>query len=457
MKDPEKGDRSRINYVARSENVKNKKKRMRKKIFKDSPKKKMTAEKIPESTMKFIADRLNVIEPSPTLAITARAKELRLTGRDIIGFGAGEPDFDTPDHIKLAAKKALDEGQTKYTAVGGTPALKKAIVDKFKRENNLEYATGEVTVGNGGKQLLYNVFMSVLNPGDEVIIPAPYWVSYADIVRLAQGVPVLVYCPIENDYLLTPEQLEKAITPKTRAFIMNSPSNPTGSMYSAVQLKALGNVLLKHPGILIVSDDIYEHIIFDGHKFSNLAMLFPELKERIFIANGVSKAYSMTGWRIGYGAGPSYLITNIETMQGQSTSNASSIAQAGAVVALNDSQECVAEMRAAFETRRDLIYNMFLSMPGVKTNKPVGAFYIFPDLADVYEFPKFKALKEKSNEEFNSKFFCSHLLDHYDVAAVPGIAFGDDRAIRISYALDEASIRKGVERIGNMIHDLSES
>ena len=405
--------------------------------------------------MKFIADRLDVIEPSPTLAITARAKELRATGRDIIGFGAGEPDFDTPDHIKDAAKRALDEGQTKYTAVGGTPALKKAVIDKFKRDNNLEYTAKEVTVGNGGKQLIYNVFVASLNKGDEVIIPAPYWVSYADIVRLAEGTPVIVDCPLSQNYLLTPEQLEKSITKKTKAIILNSPSNPTGSTYTPDQMRELGNVLLKHPEILIVSDDIYEHILFDGMKFSNLAMLFPELKDRVFIANGVSKAYSMTGWRIGYGAGPAYLIENIETMQGQSTSNASSISQAGAVAALNGPQDCIEEMRQAFEKRRELVYNMVLSIPGLKTNKPTGAFYIFPDISEIYKLDKFQKIKKERKEEFNSKVFCAHLLDHYDVAAVPGIAFGDDNAFRISYALSEENIRTGVERIGLMINDLS--
>jgi aspartate aminotransferase len=404
--------------------------------------------------MKFIADRLELIEPSPTLAITARAKELRASGRDIIGFGAGEPDFDTPEHIRQAAKKALDEGQTRYTAVGGTPALKKAIIEKFKRDNRLSYNMNEVTVGNGGKQVIYNVFMAALNPGDEVIIPAPYWVSYADIVRLAQGIPKIVYCPIEQNYLLKPEQLERAISPKTKAIIINSPSNPTGAMYSEKELHELGEILLKHPNILILSDDIYEHIVFDGNRFMNLAMLFPQMLDRIVVVNGVSKAYSMTGWRIGYGAGPAYLIENIETMQGQSTSNASSVSQAAAVAALSQSQDCIEEMRKAFEYRRELVYNMILSISGVKTIRPMGAFYIFPDVSAVYRYPKFIALKNQSGESSDSKFFCTHLLDHYDVAAVPGSAFGDDSAFRISYALDEKSIRTGVERIGNMINDL---
>lgn len=404
--------------------------------------------------MRFEAKRLSVIEPSPTLAITAKAKELSASGRDIIGFGAGEPDFDTPEHIKDAAKKAISDGQTKYTAVGGTPALKKAIIEKFKRDNNLTYTPKEVTVGNGGKQLIYNVFAATLNPGDEVIIPGPYWVSYVDIVRLAEGNPVVVDTSLEEGFLLTPEKLKKSITKKTKAFILNSPSNPTGATYTPDQLRELGKVLLDHPEILIVSDDIYEHIVFDKMKFTNLPMLLPELKDRTFIANGVSKAYSMTGWRIGYGAGPDYLINNIETMQGQSTSNASSISQAAAVAALNESQDCIAEMRDAFEKRRDLIFKMLLSIPGVKTLKPTGAFYIFPDLTEIYKYDKFKKIKSEMKESSNSKAFCAHLLEHYDVAAVPGIAFGDDTAIRISYALSEENIRKGVERIGAMINDL---
>ncbi len=404
--------------------------------------------------MKFQANRLDVIQPSPTLAITARARELRAEGRDIIGFGAGEPDFDTPDHIKKAAVKAIEEGQTKYTAVGGTPLLKKAVAEKFKRENGIEYSAKEVTVGNGGKQVLFNLFLAVLNPGDEVIITAPYWVSYIDLVRIAEGVPVVVETTIEEGYLLTPEKLKKAITPKTRAIILNSPSNPTGAAYDDAALRALGDVLKQNPEILIVTDDIYEHILYDGLKFNNLITLFPEFKDRAFIVNGVSKAYSMTGWRIGYGAGPAYIIENMETMQGQSTSNACSISQAAAVAALMENQSVVETMRVAFQARRDLAYRMLSAMPGVKTIQPKGAFYIFPDISEVYKLPKFVQLKREKGDSSDSRVFCTHLLDHYDVAAVPGIAFGDDGALRISYAMDEESIRKGLERMGNMIHDL---
>lgn len=404
--------------------------------------------------MKFVSDRLQLISPSPTLAITARARELRAAGNDIIGFGAGEPDFDTPDHIKRSAIRAIEEGQTKYTAVGGTPSLKKAIVEKFQKENGLTYATNEITVGNGGKQILFNLFMTTLNAGDEVIITAPYWVSYYDLVKISGGEPVIVDTTFENEFRILPEQLKNAITGKTRAIVINSPSNPTGSAYTREQLKALGDILADHPEILIISDDIYEHIIYDGLEFVNLRMLFPEFKDRSFIVNGVSKAYSMTGWRIGYGAGPDYIIKNMETMQGQSTSNAASISQAAAVAALTEDQTVVSEMRDAFQIRRDLAYRMLQSIPGIRTFNPQGAFYIFPDVSGVYELSKFQALKEKSGDSSNSRVFCTQLLDHYDVAAVPGIAFGYDNALRISYALDEESLRKGLERIGNMVNDL---
>ncbi|MBI3395094.1 MAG: pyridoxal phosphate-dependent aminotransferase [Spirochaetia bacterium] len=403
---------------------------------------------------RFYASRLGVVEPSPTLAVTARAKELRAAGKDIIGFGAGEPDFDTPDHIKRAAIKAIEEGQTKYTGVGGTPALKKAIIEKFRRENSLEYTPSQVTASTGGKQVLYNLFQAVINPGDEVVIPAPYWVSYADMVRLAEGTPVIVYCPVAQNYLITADQLRKAITPRTKAVIINSPSNPTGATFTKEQLLEIGRVLLEFPDLLIVSDDIYEHIIYDGLRFFNLPLLMPELKSRTFVVNGVSKAYSMTGWRIGFGAGDAQIIENMETIQGQSTSNPCSIAQAAAVAALLESQDCVEQMRRAFEQRRGLVHRMFQAIPGTKTNMPQGAFYIFPDLTDIYQTPKFQALKKKGTEESDSKVLCAHLLDHYEVAAVPGIAFGDDRGLRISYALDETSLRKGLERFGNMVNDL---
>lgn len=405
---------------------------------------------------RFEAERLNVIEPSPTLAITARARELKAAGRDVIGFGAGEPDFDTPEHIKEAARRAIAEGQTKYTPVGGTPALKKAIIEKFQRDNRLAFEPAEVTSSNGGKQALFNLFLATLNPGDEVVIPAPYWVSYGDIARMAGAEPIYIYAGIDQGYLITPQQLRAALTPKTRMVVLNSPNNPTGAAYSRSQLEELGKVLLEREDILLCTDDIYEHIVYDGFQFRTLPELLPELKDRSVIVNGVSKAYSMTGWRIGIVAGPRDIVKNMETIQGQSTSNPCSIAQAAAAAALAGDQSCVEEMRKAFETRRQLMHRMLHSMHGVGANMPQGAFYMFPDVSGVYEFPRFQKLVQEKGEASQSKVFCAHLLDHYDVAAVPGSAFGDDNALRLSYALDEDSIRRGLERLGNMINDLKE-
>ncbi len=404
--------------------------------------------------MEWNARRLDVIEPSPTLAISAKAAELKKKGEDIVSFGAGEPDFETPTHIKEAAKKAIDKGQTRYTAVSGTVELKDAIITKFKRDNGLEYSRNQIIVGTGGKQVIYNFFLATLNPGDEVIIPAPYWVSYADIVRLAEGNAVIVPTSKEQDFRLSPEQLEKAITPKTKVVVINSPSNPTGSAYSKKELEALAAVILKHK-IMVLSDDIYESIIFDGFQFSNIAMLSPELKELTFVTNGVSKAYSMTGWRIGYGAGPVDIIRNMDTIQSQSTSNPSSISQAAAEAALNGDQACVKVMADAFKKRRDLIVGLLNAIPGVEVNVPQGAFYVFPYLSGVYETQGFKKLETSSTEKSKSKLFCAQLLDKYKVAAVPGIAFGDDNALRLSYAMSEEDIKKGVARISEMVRDLS--
>ncbi|TGM86476.1 pyridoxal phosphate-dependent aminotransferase [Leptospira licerasiae] len=404
--------------------------------------------------MEWNARRLEVVEPSPTLAISAKAAELKKKGEDIVSFGAGEPDFETPAHIKEAAKKAIDRGMTRYTAVSGTVELRDAIITKFKRDNGLEYSRNQIIVGTGGKQVIYNFFLATLNPGDEVIIPAPYWVSYADIVRLAEGRPVIVSTSKADNFRISPAQLEKAITPKTKVVVLNSPSNPTGSAYSRKELEAIGEVILKHK-IMVLSDDIYESIVFDGFQFSNLAMLSPELKELTFVANGVSKAYSMTGWRIGYGAGPLQIIQNMDTIQSQSTSNPSSISQAAAEAALTGDQACVAEMAKAFQKRRDLIVGLLNGIPGVEVNVPQGAFYVFPYLTGVYETDGFKKLQASSSETSKSKLFCAHLLDKYKVAAVPGIAFGDDNALRLSYAMGEEDIKKGVARISEMVKDLS--
>ncbi|ABJ76403.1 pyridoxal phosphate-dependent aminotransferase [Leptospira borgpetersenii] len=404
--------------------------------------------------MDLSAKRLNVIEPSPTLVITAKANELKKKGEDIVSFGAGEPDFETPSHIRDAAKKAIDKGVTRYTAVSGTVELKEAIVHKFKRDNGLDYEKNQVIAGTGGKQVIYNYFLATLNTGDEVIIPAPYWVSYADIVRLSEGVPVIVTTTPENNFQITPEQLKKVITPKTKCLILNSPSNPTGAGYSKKDLEVLGEIVLS-AGIQVMSDDIYEKIVYDGFTFSNLAMLSPELKKRTFIVNGVSKTYSMTGWRIGYGAGDIGIVKNMETIQSQSTSNPSSISQAAAEAAIAGDQVCVEEMRKAFEARRNLIVSLLNSIPGVKCNRPQGAFYVFPYLTDVYKTPGFEKLKKETSETSLSKIFCSVLLEKYKVAGVPGIAFGEDKALRLSYAMGEADIRRGVERIAEMIRDLS--
>ncbi|TGK77938.1 pyridoxal phosphate-dependent aminotransferase [Leptospira montravelensis] len=403
--------------------------------------------------MKLVAKRLDVVEPSPTLAITAKANQLKASGLDVVGFGAGEPDFDTPTHIKEAAKKAMDQGKTKYTPVSGTVSLKEAIIRKFETENGLKYEKNQIIVGTGGKQVLYNFFMATLNPGDEVIIPAPYWVSYADIVRLAEGTPVIVSTDISSGFKITADQLEKAITPKTKVFIFNSPSNPTGAAYTRSDVEALVRVL-EPKEIITVSDDIYEKIIYDGLEFVNPAMISAKMKEKTFVINGVSKAYSMTGWRIGYGAGNPEIVKNMDTMQGQSTSNASSISQAAAEAALTGDQTPVAEMLKAFDKRRKLIVGLLREIPGVECRMPEGAFYAFPYINGVYETPGFKKLLLEKKESSYSKLFCDVLLDKYNVAAVPGIAFGDDKAIRLSYALGDKDIEKGVARIKQMVEDL---
>ncbi|TGN07176.1 pyridoxal phosphate-dependent aminotransferase [Leptospira ilyithenensis] len=404
--------------------------------------------------MKLVAQRLDVVEPSPTLAITAKANQLKASGLDVVGFGAGEPDFDTPAHIKEAAKKAMDQGKTKYTPVSGTVSLKEAIIQKFKTDNGLAYEKNQIIVGTGGKQVLYNFFMATLNAGDEVIIPAPYWVSYADIVRLAEGVPVIVSTDIASGFKISPEQLEKAITPKTKVFIFNSPSNPTGAVYTRSDVEALVKVL-EPKEIITVSDDIYEKILYDGLEFVNPAMISAKMKEKTFVVNGVSKAYSMTGWRIGYAAGNAEIIKNMDTMQGQSTSNASSISQAAAEAALTGDQGPVSEMKKAFDNRRKLIVSLLNGIPGINCRMPEGAFYAFPYLTGVYALPGFQKLQKEKNEKSLSKLFCDVLLDNYNVAAVPGIAFGDDNALRLSYALGEKDIEKGVSRIKQMVEDLS--
>jgi len=390
--------------------------------------------------MSIISNRMSNIKPSPTIAVTTKAAELKAAGKDVIGLGAGEPDFNTPEHICAAAKKAMDDGKTKYTPVGGTPELKKAIIDKFKRENNLDYNPDEIIVGTGGKQVIFNAMLASVNPGDEVIIPAPYWVSYPDIVAFCDGVPVFVDCV--GDFKLKPEQLEAAITPKTKWLILNSPSNPTGAAYSAAELQALAEVLLRHPHVWVMTDDIYEHLVYDGFKFATIAETEPKLKPRVLTLNGVSKAYSMTGWRIGYGAGDATLIKAMAKLQSQSTSNPCSISQAAAVEALNGDQSFLNDWRTAFAKRRDMVVNALNEIEGISCKTPEGAFYVYPS---------FEGLLGKKTpdgvEIATSTDLATYLLESVGVAVVPGVAFGLDPYFRISYATSEENLQKACARI----------
>lgn len=390
-----------------------------------------------------LSQRVQSIKESPTLAVTARAAKLKAEGRDIIGLGAGEPDFDTPQHIKDAAKQAIDQGFTKYTPVAGIPGLKKAIVAKFKNENGFDYTEKEVIVGVGGKQCIFNLALAVLNPGDEVIVPAPYWVSYADIALVAGAKPVIIECGIEQDFKLTAAQLEAAITPKTKLFMINSPSNPTGAVYSQEELKTLGEVLKKHPHVLVATDDMYEHVNLTGDKFYNILNATPELKERCIVLNGVSKAYSMTGWRIGYAAGPAPIIKAMEILQSQSTSNPTSISQVAAQAALEGPQECITPMLDAFRERHTFVVERFNTMRGLKCIKAGGAFYAFPDareaINNLFNEGKIKAATDIALSEY--------LLEQEGVAVVPGSAFGADGYFRISFATSMDNLRKALERI----------
>ncbi len=397
----------------------------------------------------IVAERLKKIKPSPTLAVTSKAAELKSQGLDIIGLGAGEPDFDTPDNIKEAAYTAIKKGETKYTAVDGTAALKKAIAAKFERENGLKYDVSQLTVGSGGKHTLFNAIYATVNEGDEVIIPAPYWVSYVDIVAIADGIPVVVNTTEQNGFKLSPEDLESAITKKTKWLILNSPSNPTGSTYSYQELKGLADVLLRHPHVMILTDDIYEHIIYDGFKFFTIAQVEPRLYDRTFTLNGVSKAYSMTGWRIGYGAGPKEIIKAISVIQSQSTSNPCSISQAASIEALSGPQNFIASNNNMFKRRRDLVVEGLNQANGIKCLRPEGAFYVFPSCKGVIgkKTPKGTEIK-------NCNDFSSYLLEDALVAVVPGIAFGAENYFRISYATSDENLRKACERITKACQDL---
>ena len=393
--------------------------------------------------MSIISDSLKRIKPSPTIAVTTKARELKAAGKDVIGLGAGEPDFDTPDNIKEVAIKAIKEGDTKYTAVDGTPALKKAIAEKFKRENNLDYSIDQITVGAGGKHVIYNAMMATLNKGDEVIIPAPYWVSYPDVVLLAGAKPVIIECSEDQGFKLNPKDLENSITNKTKWLILNSPSNPTGASYSENEIKKLAEVLKKNSHVHILSDDIYEHISYEGFKFFTIAQI-PELKERVLTMNGVSKSYAMTGWRIGYAAGSKEIIKAIAKIQSQSTSNPSSVSQAAAVEALNGTQNFIIERSKAFQERRDFVVSELNKIDGINCLKPEGAFYVFPSCKDLLGKKDNKGnILETDND------FVQSMLENVGVAVVQGSAFGLDGFFRISYATSMENLKKALIKISD--------
>lgn len=392
--------------------------------------------------MAFLSDTLARVKPSPTIAVSTKAAQLKAEGKDVIGLGAGEPDFDTPVNIREAAKRAIDTGKTRYTAVDGIPELKAAICSKFLRENGLTYTPAQVTVGTGGKQILYNALMATCNPGDEVIIPAPYWVSYPDMVLLAGGTPVPIVAGIETDFKLTPEQLEAAITPKTKWFIFNSPSNPTGAGYTRDELKALTDVLMRHPHVWIMSDDMYEHLVFDDFKFCTPAEVEPGLYDRTLTCNGVSKSYAMTGWRIGYAAGPIALIKAMGTIQSQSTSNPCSVSQYAALEALTGPQDFLAPNRKLFEGRRDLVVSMLNQAKGIRCPKPEGAFYVYPDISGCIG----KATPAGTVIS-NDEVFATALLEETGVAVVFGAAFGLSPNFRVSYATSDEVLHEACSRI----------
>ena len=398
--------------------------------------------------MSIISDSLKRIKPSPTIAVTQKARELKASGKDVIGLGAGEPDFDTPNNIKEAAIRAIKDGDTKYTAVDGTQILKEAIVNKFKRENNLDYTTDQITVGAGGKHVIYNLMMATLNKGDEVLIPAPYWVSYPDIVLLAGATPVAVECSEEQDFKITAKDLESKITNNTKWLIINSPSNPTGSTYSEQEIKNLSQVLKRNPHVNILSDDIYEHITYGGFKFFTIAQI-PELKNRVVTMNGVSKSYAMTGWRIGYAAGPKEIIKAISKIQSQSTTNPSSISQAAAVEALNGNQDFISIRAKAFEERRDFVVNTLNSINGIKCLKPDGAFYVFPSCKDLIGKKDINGKKIENDTDF-----VQSLLENNGVAVVQGSAFGLEGYFRISYATSMENLKKALKKISDFCESL---
>ena len=400
--------------------------------------------------MSIVAKRLSVIKPSPTIAVSQKARDLQAEGRDIISLGAGEPDFDTPQHIIDAAKKALDEGMTRYTAVNGVPELLDAISAKFKRDNDLDYGRDEIHVSCGGKPVIFNAMMASLNPGDEVIIPAPYWVSYPDIAVLFGGVPVVIDCPKESNFKLTPEQLEAAITPKTKWLIMNSPSNPTGSGYTEADLKALGDVLKKHEHVWVFTDDIYEHLVYDDFEFKTIAQVNPELKSRTLTMNGMSKAYCMTGWRVGFAGGPKEMIKAMTMVQSQSITHTAAVSQAASIAALNGSHDFIASNNAVFKERRDLVVSMLNQASGLSCATPEGAFYVYPSCEGLIgkKTPSGKVIE-------NDEDFVTELLEAEGVAAVHGEAFGLSPHFRISYATATDVLEDACQRIQRFCGSLS--
>jgi aspartate aminotransferase len=399
--------------------------------------------------MSILSASLSRIKPSPTIAVTQKARELKAQGKDVISLGSGEPDFDTPDNVKEAAIKAIQEGQTKYTAVDGIAELKDAIVKKFKRENNLTYTANQITVGAGGKQVIYNAILATVNPGEEVIIPAPYWVSYPDIVLLAGGVPKVIECDETTDFKITPSQIEENINDKTKWIILNSPSNPTGASYSSSELEKIADVLKKYPKVLIMSDDIYEHVTYDNFVFSTIAQ-YPEMLSRTLTVNGVSKAYAMTGWRIGYAAGPEDLIKGIAKIQSQSTTNPSSISQAAAVEALNGNQDFIKTRANAFKDRRDFVVKSLNAIDGLTCFNPNGAFYVFPSCKGCLH------KKDPQGKPINTDTdFVTSLLENTGVAVVQGSAFGLDGYFRISYATSMDNLKKAMYKIKEFCSQLN--
>ena len=393
-----------------------------------------------------LSQRVNAIKPSPTLAVTTLANQLRATGRDVIGLGAGEPDFDTPDHIKQAAIEAINKGKTKYTAVDGTTELKQAIIDKFDRDNGFNYQMDQILVSSGGKQSFYNLCQAFINKGDEVIIPAPYWVSYPDMVILAEGVPVIIETHLSDQFKISPQMLDQAINDRTRMVVLNSPSNPTGVAYSRAELKSIANVLEKYPNVLVVTDDMYEHILWNEEGFSNILNASEALYDRCMVLNGVSKAYSMTGWRIGYAAGPGHIIKAMKKIQSQSTSNPCSISQAASVAALNGDQSCIQTMLSAFKERHDYVLKTLNSIPHIQCMPSDGTFYSFPSI---------QSFIDQNDEVSNDVDVANLLLDKVGVAIVPGSAFGAPGYMRLSFATSMQNLEKSLDRIGQVFSENS--